>query len=305
MLLTVILCTHNPHEEVLQKTLEGLKQQSLDPALWELLLIDNASEIALDGTILPEGMPAARIVRESTLGLTSARLRGIREARGELLVFVDDDNVLRPDYLGNALEISGKNPEIGAFGGAIHPVFAEEPQAWTQPYWYLLAVRNAPEDCLSMNHGDSGAEPCGAGLCVRREVARQYARYLENDPVRLSLDRSGDSLASAGDMDLVYTAFDLNYGIGRFAALNLEHLIPSSRLRTDYFIRIFEAMNYSGTMLKKIRGYPISPLRFSTRQLLRRLKHFITRSSLDRRMMLAERRGKKRALTDWRSLQKK
>ena len=40
------------------------------------------------------------------LGLTPARLRGIRESRGELLVFVDDDNVLERDYLEVALALA-------------------------------------------------------------------------------------------------------------------------------------------------------------------------------------------------------
>lgn len=305
MHITVILCTHNPDSDVLRHTLDGLKRQSLDPAYWELLLIDNASKVPLDAALLPEGMPQARLVQETALGLTSARLRGIREAQGELLIFVDDDNVLRSDYLENALEIYRKHSTVGAFGGGIQPVFAAEAPAWTKPYWYLLAVRETPEDCLSMHYGDAAAEPCGAGLCVRREVAAQYARYVENDPIRRSLDRSGDSLASAGDMDLVYTSFDLGYGIGRFAALSLEHLIPATRLTESYFIRIFEAMNYSGTLLKKTRNYPDTASRFRIRHYLRWWKHFITRPSLDRRMMLAERRGTQRALAEWQRLQEK
>lgn len=298
-MISVILCTHNPREDVLARTLEGLKQQTLNPILWEFLLIDNASSVALRDTVLPESLPSARIISEFKLGLTQARLRGIHESQGELLIFVDDDNVLHSDYLENALDVYYQHPEIGAFGGAIKAVFSEEPPAWSQPYWYLLAVRDTSKNCLSMHYGNTKAEPCGAGLCVRREVAEKYSRYLKKDPVRLRLDRAGDSLSSAGDMDLVYTAFDLGYGIGRFPTLSLDHLIPPSRLTESYFIRIFEAMNYSGTILKQIRGYPIAEGSFSLTRMMRRWKRFIVSSSLDRRMMMAECRGKKRALTDW------
>ena len=302
MFLTVILCTHNPRIEVLRQTLDGLKQQSLDAAQWELLLVDNASDVAITENLLGDYSPQIRVIREPRLGLTPARLCGIRQAEGELLVFVDDDNVLDPDYLKNALEISRNHPKLGAFGGSIKAVFEEEAPAWTQPYWYLLAVRDTPEDRISMAPGNAAAEPCGAGLCVRKEVAQQYARYIENDPIRRALDRSGSSLASSGDMDLVYTAFDLGYGIGRFRSLVLHHLIPPTRLTEAYFLRIFEAMYYSGTMLKKIRGTRDEENQFSVIQTLRRWKHFVFGHSLDRRMMLAERRGRRRALIDWRNM---
>lgn len=299
MLISVIVCAHNPRIEVLKQTIEGIKKQTLNTDQWEFLLIDNASDIAIAQKLTPEISSGIRIIQERTLGLTPARLRGIREARGNLLVFVDDDNVLDPEYLKNALSICSEHPKIGAFGGNIKPIFEEAAPEWTQPYWYLLAVRDTREDHISMNHGDADAEPCGAGLCITKEIAEQYARYLADDPVRRALDRSGDSLASAGDMDLIFTAFDLNYGIGRFRSLTLDHLIPPNRLTEAYFLRIFEAMNYSGVILKKIRQISPNNSHTSIMGVLRSLKHFIFSNSLDRRMMLVERRGKKRALTDW------
>ena len=43
--------------------------------------------------------PRGRVVREDRLGLTHARTRGIEESSGEVILFVDDDNILREDYL--------------------------------------------------------------------------------------------------------------------------------------------------------------------------------------------------------------
>lgn len=298
MLVSVILCTHNPRKEVLQQTLDGLKRQTLDHEQWELLLIDNGSKVAVDDFFLDDGLPM-RIIREDTLGLTPARLRGIREAQGGLLVFVDDDNVLDPQYLQNAQKICFEHTEIGAFGGSIVPQFETPPEEWTRPYWYLLAIRETPEDHCSMIQGDADAEPCGAGLCVFRKVAYQYAKYLTVDPVRRALDRAGDSLASAGDMDLVYTAFDCGFGIGRFRSLSLKHLIPPTRLNEAYFLRIFEAMYYSGTILLMIRQRSIAETRFSLIRVLKRWKRFIFSNPFDRKMLLAERRGRQRALIDW------
>jgi glycosyltransferase involved in cell wall biosynthesis len=68
-----------------------------------------------------------RYMREDELGQTAARLRGIQEASGELLVFVDD-NVLVPDYLIRAAAISARRPDLGVFGaGILEPEFEVQP----------------------------------------------------------------------------------------------------------------------------------------------------------------------------------
>jgi glycosyltransferase involved in cell wall biosynthesis len=125
---SVLLCTRNPRPEYLGRVLASLRGQTLPAKQWELLLIDNASEQPLEQTVDISWHPRGRYIRENELGLTAARLRGIQEASGELLVFVDDDNVLTPDYLGQARTISARCPGLGVFGaGILEPEFEVQP----------------------------------------------------------------------------------------------------------------------------------------------------------------------------------
>src|SRR5512132_4628719 len=103
--LSVIICAHNPRKLYLERTLRALQAQSLEHSRWELLLIDNASESPLSRDWDLSWHPHARHVVERELGLSAARLRGMREANCELLVFVDDDNVLDAEYLSEAVQI--------------------------------------------------------------------------------------------------------------------------------------------------------------------------------------------------------
>jgi glycosyltransferase involved in cell wall biosynthesis len=119
MNVSVIICSHNPRDGYIRRTLDALCKQALPKSHWELLLIDNASNEHLSEKWDLSWHPAARHVREDELGLTHARLRGIREAAAELLVFVDDDNVLNSDFLSCALEISKSYPWVGIYGGSI------------------------------------------------------------------------------------------------------------------------------------------------------------------------------------------
>ena len=81
---------------------------------------------------VPEGLEKrVRLVREEAPGLARARVRGIREGRGEILIFVDDDTVLAPNYLQEARRILRERPYLGAIGGQLLPEY-EGPRTSTR-----------------------------------------------------------------------------------------------------------------------------------------------------------------------------
>ena len=61
---------------------------------------------------------------------------------GEIVVMVDDDNVLRPDYLEKAVEILGNNPILGAIGGKALPEYEIEPPEWLKGIRSGLGLRD-------------------------------------------------------------------------------------------------------------------------------------------------------------------
>jgi glycosyltransferase involved in cell wall biosynthesis len=218
--------------------------------MWELLLVDNASEKILSLEIDLSWHPQACHIRENELGLTPARLRGIQEAQAETLVFVDDDNVLDLDFLDETLRISKDFPFVGVWGGKIRPEFEIIPPDWTKRYWGMLAIRDFEKDRWSnlIEHIDT----CGAGMCVRKIVAKNYADSLSKDQRRISLDRKGKLLTSCGDSDIGITACAIGLGTGQFTSLGLTHLIPASRLEENYLLSLVKGIAYSGTILASI-----------------------------------------------------
>jgi glycosyltransferase involved in cell wall biosynthesis len=234
--------------------LQALNDQTLSKDLWELLLIDNASDKVISSEVDLSWHPNSRHIREDELGLTPARLRGIKEAKSETIVFVDDDNVLDFDYLEVSLRISQDYPFIGAWGGQIRPDFEIEPPEWTKSYWPMLAIRQFDQDKWSNLFPQQETTPCGAGLCVRKFVAENYAKSFCTQTEKIKLGRKGKQLTSCEDSDLAFTACDLGLGTGQFTALKMTHLIPAVRLQLDYMERLVEGMAYSTTILNSFRG---------------------------------------------------
>ena len=291
---TVIICTHNPRADYLRRCLHALHGQSLLKSAWELLVVDNRSDEPLVGRIDLSGHPGARLVREETLGLTPARLRGIREARGDLLVFVDDDNVLDADFLETTLRIAEQKPFLGAWSGQCRPDFEEPPPEWSRRYWGNLVIREFDTDVWSNLPRLPESMPCGAGLCVRRDVAKHYLHLHESGKRAFQFDRTGDSLISGGDNDLAACACDLGFGVGLIASLKLTHLIPPERLTDDYLTRLAEGIYFSSTLLDDEHG-----LAAVRRGLLGRVADFLRIMRVKqphRRIMRAAYRGRDRAV---------
>lgn len=294
-LLSVVICTHQPRPEFLRRALAGLAAQTLPQDQWEFVLVDNASTTPVATWADVTFHPGARIVVEEKTGLAYARVRGLRETTGEVLVYVDDDNVLDPGYLAGVAEIARDWPMLGAWGGQNEPEWEEQPAEWTRPHWPLLALRQVERDVWS-NAAGADTIPYGAGLCVRRHVAETHAHALAHDPLRQLFGRASGGLLGGEDYDLALTSRDLGLGTGLFARLRLTHIIPKERVQEGYFLRIVEALSRSGVLLDFVRG--AVPFQKSRSERLLRFYQRLFISKRNRRFDLAMQRGYETAMAD-------
>lgn len=244
MLISVIVSTHNPHPGRLARTLRGLRAQTLPKSEWELVLVDNTSSPALESATFEADAPAGlRLVREPRPGLSHARRRGFIEARGEIFVLVDDDNVLSPGYLASVLAHFDAHPALGAIGGPSRPEFEREPEAWTREFFPLLALRDLGPTVLVAGLRPAGADrdaypdcaPIGAGMGLRRAAAQAW---LDRADPSTFTDRRGNELTSGGDNDIIVHVLRAGWQVGYFPELELLHLIPATRLTPDYLARL-------------------------------------------------------------------
>lgn len=265
-MISVVIPTHQPDPAVLRRTLSGLRQQSHPAADWELVVIDNASTPPVSETFDPVRGPAAtRIIREEQLGLTAARLRGFRESRSDLIILVDDDNVLAPDYLATAARFAAVHPEVGVWGGRSLPEYATTPPRWFAALGISLGCRDLGDSVLieppptgGKLTGYPAMSPIGAGMVLRRAVADEYrAALTERAGGAAITDRRGGSLSSGGDCDIVLTALGRGWAVAYDPALRLEHLIPAARLSFRYLSRMAYDSNKSWVQLLALHG--ISP----------------------------------------------
>src|SRR5262249_30272965 len=143
-------------------------------------------------------------------------------------------------YLEHALRIMREWPMLGVWGsGVTVPEFEVKPAANLLEYLDRLALRDTEMIQFSNVIPCYRAMPWGAGQCLRAQVAAAYRRHFENSPIKV-MDRTGNSLSSAGDLETSYVACTLGMGVGIFPELKLTHLIPKERLNEEYLVKLTE-----------------------------------------------------------------
>lgn len=88
-------------ETAILDAIESVRQQSLKA--WELIVVDDGSTDGTRDVVRAYALLDSRIrlIEADHLGVCAARNRGIEEARGDFLAFLDSDNTWRPDFLRN------------------------------------------------------------------------------------------------------------------------------------------------------------------------------------------------------------
>jgi len=234
--VSVIICSYNGASRV-RSTLEALAKCKVDFPV-EIILVDNESN---DGTadvarqVWDEvGNPnfVFRALREPQLGLTFARRRGVRAARGDLIVFCDDDNWLASDYLKVAVEVM-RNPAIGAVGGQCEPVIEGTVPNFLYSHGggYALGIQAVTPGDVTESRGYLW----GAGLTARRgDLLTLY----DCPGFPVLLDRRERQLSAGGDSEICAGLILLDRRLVYDDRLYLRHFVPAYRLTSDYLLQL-------------------------------------------------------------------
>jgi glycosyltransferase involved in cell wall biosynthesis len=175
--ISVIICTYN-RAEILREALESWR--SLENAGFnvELIIVDNNST---DHTpqVVESFRPACpgqlRYVCETNVGLSYARNRGIKEASGEIVAFVDDDVLFDKSWLNELLKAFNGRQEVSCVGGNSIPKFLTD-----QPGWITKDVFSVYGSTGSGDHDKLmifPEHPFGLNMAFRKNVFAQVGDF--------------------------------------------------------------------------------------------------------------------------------
>ncbi|MGH9357173.1 MAG: glycosyltransferase family 2 protein [Terriglobia bacterium] len=145
-ILSVIIPTYN-RKAILKKALDAYSRQSAREKILEILVVDDGSADGTGGLVSQFAATSpvpVRCLSQRNGGLAAARNHGIREARGELLLFTDDDVIPSPNLVAEHLAWHARYPDIktGVLGTV--PYSPEVRPTPFQKWWGLDGIRFYP-----------------------------------------------------------------------------------------------------------------------------------------------------------------
>lgn len=225
--VTVAVCTHN-RPRLLRETLCGLVRQEYPTERYEIVVVDNGPADNASRAVVGQfsGAPVpVWYVREPEAGLSQARNRAVARSRSELVVFVDDDVIVEPGWLGLLVApFSGPaGRRIGAIGGEVIPVFPEGVSRWALLVYQPLRLR--------LTAGPTRRMPMGANLAFRRTALLEAGLF---DP---HVGRTGNVLLAGDENRPIQRLRELGAEVWFVPEARVFHQMPRERTTLGYAVR--------------------------------------------------------------------
>jgi glucosyl-dolichyl phosphate glucuronosyltransferase len=223
--VTVAIPTYN-RADFLRQTLAGLADQQFPRDHFEVLVIDNNSRDHTRSVVesFAQAQPAPRYIVERKQGLDYARNRAIAEARGDIILFGDDDILVRPDWIAQMSVplLADSAQRIGAVGGEVIPIFPDGLPDWVREWHAPLAFR-AEAGPLESRHS-----PMGANLAFPKWVFDRLG------PFHTALDRAAGNYFSGGDSEMIRRVRAAGLEVWFSPKAAVQHQMPASRTSFNY-----------------------------------------------------------------------
>ncbi len=240
--VSVVLCTHKL-SETLPACLEALCNQNAKPEDFEIVFVNNnfrnteLKEFVQDMKKKYENIEI-NYITEPRKGLSFARNSGMWEAKGEIVLYVDDDSIATENLVCETSKSFEGREDLGACGGQVILTVPEGAKELvnerTIGLWSNLEIEGKGFRYAK----DYGDFPYGANFAVRNECLRMIGGF------RCSYGRVGTNFAGGEETLVCFMMDEIHMKVGLNADSSVEHRVNPERFNLEHI----EKTAYSGIM---------------------------------------------------------
>ena len=248
--VSFIICTYN-RDVYIRRSMESVAHQDADGHLFELVLVNNKSTDRTD--VICREFAAAfphlafTYVIEENQGLSHARNRGIKEAKGDILVYLDDDAFAEKDFVREMISFYDAHPQVQCTGGKTIPLFEDGKPKWMSHFLMPLV---AAVDLGSVAKPFSRTQfPIGANMAIRRAAIEEVGLF------DTALGRKGKNLQGGEEKDMFNRIRAKGHQPWYLPTTVAHHIIPASRMTVDYIRKQARGIGFSEAVRTRAIGY--------------------------------------------------
>ncbi|MCG2711499.1 MAG: glycosyltransferase [Candidatus Omnitrophica bacterium] len=229
--ISVVICTFNRCAE-LDGALKSLLKLECDSSFdYEIIVVDNNSKD--DTKKMVESYMAQfhgrlKYVLEAKQGLSNARNRGIRESRGNIIAYVDDDCIIEAEWL-IYLDKTFKKYDADLVGGKILPLWLKKPSKWIFRKYIMgkLSLLDYGDNEFHVTKKEE--EPYGANMAFKK------SSLIESGLFKGELGRTGNNLFAGEETELFLQFLNNGKRIYYQPKAVVHHKVLPMRMKKSYF----------------------------------------------------------------------
>jgi len=235
---SVVIPTRN-HPQRLAKCLTSLLEAGAEPGRCEILVMDNSDkDVRAENAAVVAAFPddVVRHVRMDSIGLMAARHEGVAAGRGELVSFIDDDELVLPTWL-EGVRGCFRDPTVGLVTGPFLPLFEADQPGWLNSLWVSSPHGHSMGYLTLLDYGEDESwidadMVWGGNLSIRRtifyEVGGSHPDYLPPP---------WQAFQGDGEGGLTVRVRAAGYRARYSPACGVLHAVPGERMTLEYLER--------------------------------------------------------------------
>lgn len=235
-MISVIIPTRN-RADLLGIALGSLDNQTLSKHEFEVIVVDNGSTDHTADLVsgLAKEWDNLRCVHEATPGLHAGRHRGLKEANGDVLVYIDDDIRAEPSWL-EAIAENFADPNVAMVGGNNYPDFQGTVPGWLERLWARPAMGGqgiAYLSVLLLPEGRREISPYlvwGCNFSIRKQVVVDAGGFHPDSVPKKLIRFRGD-----GETHVSKHVLENKLRCRYDSRASVYHAVTRERMSFDYF----------------------------------------------------------------------
>jgi glucosyl-dolichyl phosphate glucuronosyltransferase len=230
-MISLIIPTYN-RAALLERALKSAMNLDYPPTRYEIVIVDNGSTDATPAVVQNVRDNSAEhdvgYVREERLGLHNARHAGVWAAKGDILIFTDDDATFAPGWLRAYAAAFDAHPKMVAAGGPVRASWEVPPPKWLVEFigeaktFGILSLME-PYDDFRLNPDGIFF---GVNMAIRAHVLLEVGGF--------NPEAFGDVWLGDGETGLNYKLWNHKMLIGYVPEALVYHHIPRERMTVQY-----------------------------------------------------------------------